>query len=79
MNAYDTHIRRLATDDSYANGFDYGKTGGSADANPWALGDEHGTAWSAGWRTGSTFHGLAATSPDVEAALRAAMDAGDID
>ena len=76
MSAWDTHLDRLANDSAYKEGFDYGGVGGTADANPWSLGDPRRSAWNDGWRNGGFQHRLAKVSPDIEAALRTAIETG---
>ena len=78
MAAYDRHLKRKGEDTAYSDGVDYGHTGGTADANPWALGDEHRAAWNEGWRVGTALRAFDATRDDIASELQRLVDAGEL-
>lgn len=78
-SAYDRHLKRRREDSAYSDGFDYGHTGGTADANPWTLGDERRAAWSDGWRIGTALRSFDTIRDDIASELQRLVDAGELD
>lgn len=65
MAAYGRHRERRNEDSADADGVDYGHTGDTADANPWALGDDRRAAWNDGWRVGTALRPFDAIRGEV--------------
>lgn len=78
MTAYDRHLKRKGEDTAYSDGVDYGHTGGTADANPWALGDERRGSWNDGWRVGTVLCQFDAVRDDIASELQRRVDAGEL-
>ena len=78
MAAYDRRLKRKGEDAAYSDGADYGNTGGTADANPWALSDEQRAAWNDGWRVGTARRSFDATRDAIASELQRLVATGEL-